>query len=121
MAERLDLELGEAVERLERLARGEDHHDPLGQEAARHEGEYSSRLVVQPLRIIYETEQGLLLGGLRQQVEDGEPDEERIQRPSSTQAERDLHSLALGLGQVLYEIEARRAQLLKCRERELHL
>jgi hypothetical protein len=120
MAERLDLELGEAVERPERLARGEDHYDPLGQEAARHEGEYSSRRVVQPLRVVHKTEQGLLLGGLRQQVEDGEPDEERIRSPSGTQAERDLQGLALVLGQVLLEIEARRTELLKCREREFH-
>ena len=120
MAERLDLELGEAVERLERLARGEHDHDPLGQKAARHEREYSSRRVVEPLRVVDETEQGLPLGGLRQQAEDGEPDEERIRSPSGTQAERDLQGLALGLGQVLLEIEDRRTELLKCRERELH-
>jgi 8-hydroxy-5-deazaflavin:NADPH oxidoreductase len=120
-AERLDLKLREAGERLDRLTRREDHRDVLGQKAARHEREHARRCTVEPLRVVDHTEERLLLGGLRQQAEDREPDEERIGRPSRAQPERDLEGVALRIGQALHQVETRRAQLLERGERELYL
>lgn len=121
MAERLDVKLREAAECLDRLSRREDHGDLLGQEAAGHERKHPRRRTVEPLRVVDETEEGLLLGGLRQQVEDREPDEERIRRPSGAQPECNFQGVSLGVRQALHEVEARRAQLVERRERELHL
>src|SRR4051794_14007528 len=121
VAERLDAELGEARERVDRLPSREDDHDLLRQQATRHEREHARRGAVEPLRIIDETEKRLLFSHLRQQVEDREPDEKRIRRPSRAQAKRNFHRLSLRIRQVLDEIEARRAQLLERREREFHL
>ena len=115
------MELRQAGERVAELARREDEHDPLGQEAASHEREHSRRGAVEPLRVVDDAQERLLLGGLRQQVEDREPDEERVRRPSGAEPERDLERLALRIGQALHELEARRAQLLQRREGELHL
>ena len=80
-AERLDVKLGEAGERVNRLPRREDDRDLLGQEAAGDERKHPRGCTVEPLRVVDDTEEWLLLGGLRQQVEDGEPDEERVRRP----------------------------------------
>jgi hypothetical protein len=82
-AERLDVYLREAGERVDRLARREDQRNPLGEEAAGHEREHARRCTVEPLRVVDNTEHWLLLGRFRQQVEDREPDEERIRRPAS--------------------------------------
>ena len=99
MAERLDVKLGEAGERVDRLPRREDHRDLLGQEAAGDERKHARGCTVEPLRVVDDAEERLLLGGLRQQVEDREPDEERIRRPSGAQPERDLEGVALGIRQ----------------------
>ena len=61
---------------------------------------------VEPLRVVDDAEQRLLLRRVRQQVQTGEPDEERIRRPSAPQPERDLEGFALRFGQVLQETEA---------------
>jgi hypothetical protein len=59
--------------------------------------------------------------GLRYEVEDSEPDQERVRRRSGTEPEGYLERDPLRLGQALHEVQARRAQLLDSRERELHL
>jgi hypothetical protein len=73
------------------------------------------------VRVVDDAEQRLVLGCLRQQVEDCEPDQERIRRPAGAQPERDLERVALGIRQVPEVVEARRAQLVERRERKLHL
>ena len=120
-AERLDVKLREAGERLDRLPRREDHRDLLGQKAAGHERQHTRRRTVEPLRIVDDTEERLLVGRLRQQVEDREPDEERIRRPARAQPERNFQGVALGIRQALHEVETRRAQLVERRERKFHL
>jgi hypothetical protein len=82
VAERLDAKLREAHERIDRLPRREDDRDPLGEQAARDEREHTGRRAVEPLRVVDDAEQRLLLRRLRQQVQNGEPDEERIRSPS---------------------------------------
>ena len=67
------------------------------------------------------TKQRPLLGGLRQQAEDRQSDEERIRRLPGAEPERDGERVALRIREALHEFEARRAQLLKRGVGELHL
>ena len=48
---------------------GEDHGDRLGEQAAGCEGERLRRGAVQPLGVVDQADQGLLLGGLGKQAE----------------------------------------------------
>ena len=100
VAERLDAKLRNTSERADRLPRGKHDRDLLGQETPGHEREHRRRGAVEPLSVVDQTEQRLVLGGLRQEAEDGKANEERIRRPSRAQAERNLESLALGIGKV---------------------
>jgi hypothetical protein len=52
-----------------RLADAEHHRDRLGEQPARHESEHLPRGAVEPLEVVHETQQRLLLGDLRQQAE----------------------------------------------------
>ena len=121
MAQRLDVKLRPATERPDRLSRREDHRDPLGQEAAGDEREHARRRVVEPLRVVDDTQEGLVLGRLRQQVENRQPDQERIRRPPGVQPECNFEGGALRIRQALQNAEALRAQLMEGGERELHL
>ena len=116
-AQRLDVELREAGERVAQLARREHERDPLRQQAASHERERARRRTVEPLRVVDDAQERLLLGGLGQQAEDRQPDEERIRRRSGAEPERDAERVALGLREALDELEDRRAQLLQRRVR----
>ena len=62
-----------------------------------------------------------VLGDLRQQPEDRQPDEQRVRRLPGAESERDGKRIALRLREPLHEVEDRRAQLLERRVRELHL
>jgi hypothetical protein len=64
VAERLDAKLREAPKRVDRLPCRKDHRDLLRQEAARHERQHAGRCTVEPLRVVDDTEERLLLGGL---------------------------------------------------------
>ena len=55
-AERLDAKLGEALKRIDRLSRREDHRDPLGKETSRDEREHAGRRTVEPLRVVDDAE-----------------------------------------------------------------
>ena len=76
------------------LAGGERERDLLRQQTARHERKRARRRVVQPVRVINHGEEWLLLGGLGQQAEDRQPDQERIRRRPRTQSKRDAKRLA---------------------------
>jgi hypothetical protein len=73
------------------------------------------------LRVIDDTEQRSILGGLGQQAEDRESDQERIRGWPGTESERDGKRVALRMREALHELQDRRAPHLKRRERELHL
>ena len=79
------------------------------------------RRAIEPLRVIDHTEERLLLGGLGQQAEGCQSDEEGIRGRAGTEAERDGKRVALRMREAFGELEDRRAQLLKRRVRELHL
>ena len=65
--------------------------------------------------------QRLLLGGVGQQAQDRQPDEEAIRRRSGAQAERRAQRVALRARQLLETAEHRRAQRVQAGEGELHL
>ena len=62
-----------------------------------------------------------LLGGLGQQAEGGQSDQERIRGRAGTVSERDGQRIALGLGEALGEFQDRCAKLLQRRVGKLHL
>ncbi|HLX18853.1 MAG TPA: hypothetical protein VKR23_01765 [Gaiellaceae bacterium] len=115
------MKLGQARERVDRLPRGENQRDPLGEEAARHEREYSLRGAIERLRVVDNAKQRLLLCRLREQAEDSQPDEEWIRSPARASAERNLEGFALRRRQAVDQVQAWRANLLKRRKWEFHL
>jgi hypothetical protein len=121
MPQRPDVQLREARQRLAQLARGEHQRDPLRQQAASHEPKRTRRRAIQPLRVVDDTQQRPLLGGLRQQTQGRQSDQERIRGRPDTAAERDRKRVALRLREAPGELQDRRAQLLQRRVGELHL
>ena len=73
------------------------------------------------MRVVDDAQETAFPGGLRQQSENRERHEERIGRRPRTQPERDIERIALWTRQALSERQDRRAELLDCGERELHL
>ena len=100
---------------------GEHQAQPLRQEPARHECQRLRRHPVEPLRVVDHDHQRLLLGGVGQQAQDRQSDEEAIRRRSSAQAERRAQRIALRARQLLEPAEHRRAQRVQAGVRELHL
>ena len=115
------MKLRQSGERVAQLASREHERDLLRQQAAGHERQRARRRTIEPLRVIDDTQERPLLRSLRQQAEDRQSDQERIRRRPVTQPERDAERVALGIRQTLRSVEDRGAQLLKRRERELHL
>src|SRR5581483_8447025 len=68
-------------------ARGEDERDPLGVQTPCDETEDLLRGSVQPLRVVHDADERLMLRDLGEERQDGEPDEESIRRRSGAQAE----------------------------------
>ena len=120
-AQRLHVELWEAGQSTAKLTRREREHDPFRQQTARHERERSSRGVVEPLGVVDDAQQGLLLSSTGQEAENCEPDEERARRVPGAEPERDAERVALRIRETVAELENRRTELLQRRVVELHL
>ena len=103
------------------LAHREDERDPFRQQPAGDERERLRGDPVQPLRVIDEAQQRLLLRDVGQQAEHRQPDQETVRRLACAQTERRRQRIALRTGKSLEAIEERRAQLMQAGERELHL
>ena len=95
--------------------------DRLGQQAPRDEGERLHRHLVEPLRVVDDAEQGLVVGGRGHQAQHRQPDQETVRRRPDAAAERDVQRLALWFRQLVEVIQQRRAQLLQSGEGELHV
>ena len=93
------MELRQAGERVAQLSCREKERDPLRQQTARHEGQHPRGRTIEPLRVINDTQERLLFGGLGQQAKDGQSDQERIRRGvgGTDESERDAKRLVLGL------------------------
>jgi hypothetical protein len=76
---------------------------------------------VQPLRVIDEAHERLVGGGLREQAEDGQADQEVRRRLALVHAEDDRERVTLLAGQSLDPVGHRPAQLMQPGVGELHL
>ena len=122
--QRLNVKRRKPPERVVDLACGEHERDLLRQQAASHERKRSRRRLVQPLRVINNSQQRALLGRLGQQAEDRQSNQERTRRRvggTPSQSKRDAKRLVLRLREAPHKLKERGAQLLNRRERELHL
>ena len=104
-----------------RRARGEDHGDRLGQQPAGRERQALHRGLVEPLRVIDQAGQRLVLRRGGQQAQHRQPDQETIRSLPLPHPERDRQRVALRPRQLVQPSEHRHAQLVQSGERELHL
>ena len=118
-AQRLHAELREAAPPSAHLTRRKRERDPLRQQAARHERERSRRCAVEPLRVVDDAQQRLLLGSFGEEAENREPDEKRARRLSGAEPEGDAERVTLRIRETLAELEKRRTELLQRRVVEL--
>ena len=79
------------------------------------------RGVVEPLEVVDETQQGLLLGELREQRERRQADEEAVGRIAGREPERHAQRVPLRRRERVDAATQRRAELMQSRERQLHL
>jgi hypothetical protein len=95
-------QLGQAGERADvafaRVAHSEHQRHPLGHHPPRHERQHLRGCLVEPLRIVDETQQRIILGDLGQQVEGRQPDQEPVRRRTVAQAKRHAEGSLLWLG-----------------------
>ena len=115
------LELGDVLKLLARLARGEHDPDRLRQQATGDERQRQRRALIQPLRVVDDTQQRTLLGRLREQTQHRQPDEKAIRGSAGAQPEHDLHGLPLRRRKGLEPIEQRPAQLMQRGVGQLHV
>ena len=73
------------------------------------------------MRVVDDTEQGLVVGCRSHQAEHGQPDKKPIRRRPDSAAEGDVQRLALRLRQLVEVIQQWRTQLLQSGEREFHV
>ena len=98
-------------------ARRAHDRDPLGEETAGDEPEDLGRGVVEPLRVVDDADERLLLGDLGEQRQRGQADQEPVGRRRRAQPEHRRERIALRIGQAV-EVDpasARRADGARCR------
>ena len=78
MPEGLNAELGQADERVAELPCREHDRYLLGEQAACHECQGPGRRAIEPLGVVSQAQEWLLLGGLGQQAQGRQPDQELI-------------------------------------------
>ena len=120
-AKTLDDQLRHTAEQIARLPRREQHHHRLRHQPSRDERQSLRGCSVQPLGVVHHTQDWAPLGDLRQQTQDGQADEQAIRHHPGVQPERCLKRIALRTREPIKPIEQRRTQLVKRRERQLHL
>jgi glyoxylase-like metal-dependent hydrolase (beta-lactamase superfamily II) len=119
--QRLHLQLRESGPPTPYVASRERKRDPLRQQATGHELESAGRCVVEPLRVVDDTQQLLLSGRLREETESGEADEKWTWRRALANPERDTERVALGIWKRVKKTEDRLAKPLQSRVVERHL
>jgi hypothetical protein len=77
------------------FAYGRDEADPVGVKTTGHEPEHVRRFNVEPVPVVDDAQQRLLFSRPGKQRQCGEPHQEKIRRRPFSQAERDLHGIAL--------------------------
>ena len=103
------------------LAGGEEHDDALGFDPPGDEDERVEGRVVEPVRIVDETQHRLTFGCFREETENCERDEKPVLAAPGRQAECSAEGGGLRLGQALEVPEGRAEDLLQGSEGELRL
>ena len=101
-------------------ARRAHQRDPLGEQAARHEGEHLRGSAVQPLRVIDDASQRLLLGGLRHQRQRGESHQEPVGCGTSAHPEHGRERVALRGWQLVEMVQQRSTELMQAAIGQVH-
>ena len=120
--QRPEMQTGEAA--VEAGGRGrppgaDQQHDPLGVQAAGGEGQGVQRAAVQPVGVVGDHQDGGSFGQIRQQGQDGDPDEERVgSNGVRGEAERPGQGLGLPAGQAGSAGQYRPQELMQPGERE---
>jgi hypothetical protein len=103
------------------LAQREYQSHPLRQKAPCHERKRLHRHPIEPLRVVDDADERLLLGGVGEQAQDGQADQKAIRRGTGAHAERGVQRVALGDWQEPETAKHRCAQRVQAGECELHL
>ena len=98
-----------------------DERDRLGQEAMSDKAEGLLRRLVEPLRVVDDADQGLLLGQLAHEREGREPDHEPVRSRAGTEPEHGRQRLALWLWKPFELTQHRGADLVEPAVGELEL
>jgi len=101
--------------------RGAHHRDPLGEQAASHESQDLRRGLVEPLRVVDDTGQRLLLGDLSEQRQRGQSHQEPVRRRAGATAEHRRERVVLRSGQPADVTQHGRAELVQAGVGQLHL
>ena len=104
-----------------RFVNGEHQRHGLGEQPSRDEPEDLARGGVEPLHVVHETQQRLLLGNLGQQAQRRQRDKEAIRRIVGREAEGSAQGGLLGVRQRVEASEHWPAQLVQTSERQFHL
>ena len=123
VAEPVDGQLGKPGEDLVAGAgpRCTHQRDPLGEQAAADESEDLCGSVVEPLRVVHDAEQWLLLGGVCEQRQRREPHQESVRRGTGALAEHRGEGLPLRDRQPVEVIQYGSAKLVEAAVGQLHL
>jgi hypothetical protein len=121
LAQTLDHELRQPRQLIARSACREHQADRLCVQAARDERERLLRRAIEPLPVIHQADQRLLLGHSRQQGQDRQADEEAIRSRTRADPEGRQQCIALRDREALDPVQHRRQQLMQSGEGKLHL
>ena len=123
IAECTDRRLGEPREDVITDARPcrADKRDSLREEAPGYKRNDLRRGFVEPLRVLHDADQRLSFGGIGEQRERGQSNEEPVRWQAGAYSEHGGERIALRDGQPLEQIQHRRAELVETAECELHL
>ena len=103
------------------LAHGDERRHAFRAEPAAHERQRHRRLVIEPLRVVDEDEDGLRAGCLGDEAQDCEADEEWIEGLVLRRAEYAGECASLRFGESLDAVDEQQHQLVHCRVPEGHL
>ena len=121
LVQTLDHQLRQSRQVVAGLPHGEHQTHRFRLQAACDEREDLRRGAIEPLFIVDQADQRLLLGHLGEQAQDGQGNEKAIRRRSGTGAESRPQRIALRGRETLEAIQHRRQQLVQPGECKLHL
>ena len=101
--------------------RGAHDRDRLSEQAAGNEPQDLRRGVVEPLRVVDDARQRLLVGDLSEQRQRGQPDQEPVGRRAGAAAEHRRERVALRCGQPVKVVQHGRAEQVEAGVGQFHL